>query len=91
MGKKNKFVLVTGSDGLVGSESVRYYSKKGYSVIGIDNNSRKKFFGDEASVLWNRKSLKQVVTNYISFNRDITNKELMEEIFNEIIHLWFKK
>ena len=83
MGKENKFVLVTGSDGLVGSESVRYYSKKGYSVIGIDNNSRKKFFGDEASVLWNRKSLKQEVTNYISFNRDITNKESMEKIFSE--------
>jgi len=91
MGKENKFVLVTGSDGLVGSESVRYYSKKGYSVIGIDNNARKKFFGDEASVFWNRKSLKQEVTKHIFFNRDITNKELMEEIFNEIIHRWFKK
>ena len=83
MGKENNFILVTGSDGLVGSESVRYYSKKGFSVIGIDNNSRKKFFGDEASVLWNRKSLKQEVENYVSFNRDITNKESMEKIFSE--------
>ena len=40
MGKENNFILVTGSDGLVGSESVRYYSKKGFSVIGIDNNMR---------------------------------------------------
>ena len=40
---KKKIVLVTGSDGLVGSESVKFFSKKGFFVVGIDNNSRKKF------------------------------------------------
>ena len=42
-------VLVTGSSGLVGSESVNFFSKKGFDVIGIDNNLRKFFFGEEAS------------------------------------------
>ena len=42
-------VLITGSSGLVGSESVNFFSKKGFDVIGIDNNLRKFFFGNEAS------------------------------------------
>ena len=34
-------VLITGSSGLVGSESVNFFSKKGFDVIGIDNDLRK--------------------------------------------------
>ena len=36
-------VLITGSSGLVGSESVNFFSKKGFDVIGVDNNLRKFF------------------------------------------------
>lgn len=39
-----KKMLVTGSTGLVGSEAVEYFSANGWDVIGIDNNSRTKFF-----------------------------------------------
>ena len=42
-------VLISGSSGLVGSESVNFFSKKGFDVIGIDNNLRKFFFGNEGS------------------------------------------
>ena len=35
--------LITGSSGLVGSESVKFFSEKGFDVIGIDNNLRKFF------------------------------------------------
>ena len=38
-----KTVIITGSCGLVGSESVYFFSKKGFQVVGIDNNSRKLF------------------------------------------------
>ena len=37
-------VIITGSSGLVGSEAVNFFSKKGFEVIGIDNNLRKFFF-----------------------------------------------
>ena len=80
---KNKYVLITGSDGLVGSEAVIHFSKLGFKILGIDNNSRKKFFGEEASVLWKRKYLKDNVKEYIHFNQDITNKNQMEKIFNK--------
>ena len=36
-------VLITGSNGLVGSESVQFFSKKGFDVVGIDNNLRQFF------------------------------------------------
>mgnify|MGYP006162529753 CR=1 FL=1 len=35
--------LITGSSGLVGSESVKFFSEKGFDIIGIDNNLRKFF------------------------------------------------
>ena len=45
-------VIVTGSNGLVGSESVNFFSDKGFDVIGIDNNLRKFFFGNDGSTIW---------------------------------------
>ena len=48
-------VIITGSSGLVGSEAVNFFSKKGFDVIGIDNNLRKLFFGNEASTIWVKK------------------------------------
>ena len=78
-----KTVLITGSDGLIGSEAVEFYSKKGYTIIGIDNNSRKKFFGKDASVLWNRKILKDRFPNYNHVNLDIRNEKEINKIIEE--------
>lgn len=41
--------LVTGSGGLIGSESVRHFVQQGFDVVGVDNDMRAYFFGDEAS------------------------------------------
>ena len=71
---KEKYAIITGSDGLVGSESVRYFSNLGFKIIGIDNNSRKKFLVT-MSILKNRYKLKKEVKNYIHFNLDITKRE----------------
>ena len=38
-----QYCIVTGSGGLVGSETVRFFSNVGYNVIGIDNDMRKYF------------------------------------------------
>ena len=38
-----KIALITGSCGLVGSESSIFFAKKGFKIIGIDNNARKFF------------------------------------------------
>ena len=53
-----KYAVITGSAGLIGADSVRFFSSKGFNVIGIDNNMRMQFFGDEASTDWQRKLIK---------------------------------
>ena len=41
--------IVTGSGGLIGSESVQHFVEAGYDVIGLDNDMRAYFFGPAAS------------------------------------------
>ena len=41
--------VITGSGGLIGSESVAHFVEAGYDVIGLDNDMRARFFGPEAS------------------------------------------
>ena len=79
-----KFVLITGSCGLVGSESVSFFIKKGFNIIGIDNNLRKYFFGEEGSTIWIRKKfLKKFKEKYHHFNIDIRNYQQLEKIFRK--------
>ncbi len=76
-------VLITGSAGLIGAESVRFFSKKGFKIIGIDNDMRRVFFGDEASTEWSRKKLESEIKEYTHYNKDIRDKEGMEAIFRK--------
>jgi CDP-paratose 2-epimerase len=41
--------LITGSGGLIGSESVIHFAEQGWTVVGVDNDMRARFFGAEAS------------------------------------------
>ena len=78
-------VLITGSSGLVGSEAVSFFCKKGFDVVGIDNNLRKFFFGNDGSTLWVKKNLKKKNKNFKNFNIDIRNNDALNKIFE--IHL----
>ena len=40
-----KVAIVTGSGGLIGSETVKRLLGEGYDVVGIDNDMRAYFFG----------------------------------------------
>jgi CDP-paratose 2-epimerase len=73
--------LITGSSGLVGSESVNFFSKKGFNIIGIDNNLRKFFFGDDGSTLWIKKKLQRENKNFINYSIDIRNSNSLKKIF----------
>jgi CDP-paratose 2-epimerase len=75
-------VLVTGSAGLIGSESVSFFCERGYQVVGIDNNMRQVFFGEDASTDWNRQRLlEKYGDRYIHHNADIRDEKAIEEIF----------
>lgn len=41
--------IVTGSGGLIGSESVAHFAREGFDVLGVDNDMRAHFFGPDAS------------------------------------------
>ncbi len=75
-------VVVTGAAGLVGSESVRTFADLGYTVVGIDNDMRMKFFGAAASTANTlEKLVDQLSDSYIHHDADIRNMELIDEIF----------
>ena len=74
--------IVTGSGGLIGAESVKFFSKKFDKIIGIDNDSRQYFFGKSASVITNINLLKKDIKNYSHQHIDIRNNKKIERIFN---------
>ena len=78
-----KKVLITGSAGLIGSESVKFFAEKGFEIIGVDNNMRQYFFGKEASTNWNRKLLEEKYKNYKHYNIDIRDNDKIEDIFKK--------
>ena len=78
-----KTALVTGAGGLIGAESVRFFSGIGFKVVGIDNNMRKEFFGEEASTAWAVERLLECVLDYEHRSEDIRDIEAMERIFAE--------
>jgi CDP-paratose 2-epimerase len=78
-----KKVLVTGSAGLIGSEAVRFFSNKGWQVLGVDNDSRKYFFGAGASTEWNKNKLQNEIKDYTHFNVDIRDEKKIEDIFKD--------
>ena len=78
-----KTAVITGSNGLIGSEAVRFFCDQGFNVIGIDNDMRKYFFGDDASTKWVESEL---VINYPNFSpkaADIRDFSAVSDIFRD--------
>jgi len=75
--------LVTGSQGLVGSEAVRFLINKGLDVVGIDNDRRKYFFGKEASTENVKKELLKYKQRYKHKSVDIRSYNGLEKIFKQ--------
>lgn len=75
--------LVTGSAGLIGAESVRFFSGQGFSVVGIDNDMRKEFFGEEASTAWAAERLKADIEGYRHCGVDVRDYDAVSRILEE--------
>ena len=76
-------VIVTGSAGLIGSETVRRFARDGARVIGIDNDMREKFFGAEASTKKTRDDLVANVRGYEHHSIDIRDARAITELFKK--------
>jgi CDP-paratose 2-epimerase len=77
-------VVVTGSCGLIGSESVSHFADQGCDIIGIDNDLRRVFFGNQSSTAWIRETLERRYRRYQHFSLDIRDRNGLEQVFARV-------
>jgi CDP-paratose 2-epimerase len=74
--------VITGSAGLIGSEAARAFAAQGLDVVGIDNDMRRVFFGNEASTAWNAEQLaKDLGPSYTHESLDVRDLDAVEKVF----------
>ncbi len=76
-------IIVTGAAGLIGSETCKRFHTENFSVVGIDNDMRARFFGPEASTQGTRKLLEGSLKHYRHFDADIRDAGAMDGIFKK--------
>ena len=82
MKNSSEVVLVTGAAGLIGSEVTRYFLALGHTVVGIDNNMRREFFGPGGDTSPVAVELSKF-DSYIHQNCDIRDFEKVSSIFEK--------
>ena len=77
-------ILVTGSSGLIGSEVCTFFSKKGHSIHGLDNNQRAVFFGKQGDTTWRLKELQNSLTDFSHNELDIRDRQKVLDLMKKI-------
>ena len=72
--------VITGSAGLIGAEAARFFAEKGLDIVGIDNDMRRQFFGEEASTAWNRRRLETELKAYRHYDMDIRDQSAVADL-----------
>ena len=75
--------VVTGAAGLIGSETVRSLHGEGFDVVGIDNNMRAYFFGEDGSTAWNAEQLQKGLPKYTHRDMDIRDNDGVQGLFKQ--------
>jgi CDP-paratose 2-epimerase len=79
--------IVTGSGGLIGSESAAHFVRQGYDVVGLENDMRAQFFGPEASTQHTTdRLLSELGDSFRSLEVDIRDLDGVERVFAEHRH-----
>lgn len=73
--------IVTGSGGLIGCESAKYFHDQGLDVIGVDNDMRSYFFGKSASTLDRVRQLESGLKHYDHREIDIRDSKAISRLF----------
>ena len=76
--------LVTGSAGLIGSETCKRFHAEGFDVVGLDNDMRAIFFGAEASTALTRTKLEKSLKNYHHEAVDIRDNGKVNAVFAKL-------
>jgi CDP-paratose 2-epimerase len=80
----SKSLLVTGSSGLIGSEVVDYFSRRGWDVHGIDNNMRADFFGPQGDTRWNQRRLLAAHSRFRHHEIDIRDRAAVDSAIQSL-------
>src|ERR1700751_4983010 len=72
---------ITGSAGLIGAEAARFFADKGLDIVGIDNDMRRLFFGDDASTHLSRAGVQTDLPHYRHNNSDVRDHAAVQNIF----------
>jgi CDP-paratose 2-epimerase len=72
--------LVTGSGGLIGSECVRQLSAEGWEVVGIDNDMRRQFFGEQGTTDPVVRELQTTLPRYRHLPIDIRDRQAVRQV-----------
>jgi CDP-paratose 2-epimerase len=75
--------IVSGSSGLIGSEACKFFHQKGFRVIGLDNDMRSYFFGENASTKPMKQKLMHNLPHYEHHETDIRNYDELARIFSQ--------
>ena len=76
--------IVTGSGGLIGSESAQHFVEAGYEVVGLDNDMRARFFGPSASTTPTTGRLqRELGDSFRALDLDIRDREGIGRVFAE--------
>ncbi|MGO9753604.1 MAG: SDR family NAD(P)-dependent oxidoreductase [Solirubrobacteraceae bacterium] len=76
--------IITGSGGLIGSESAQHFVAAGYDVIGLENDMRARFFGPSASTAHTTDRLVRTLgDSFRSLEIDIRDSDAVERVFRE--------
>lgn len=75
--------LITGSGGLIGSECVRQLSAEGWNVVGIDNDMRRQFFGEQGTTHPMVEELRRTLPRYRHLPIDIRDRQAVRLVFEE--------
>src|SRR6266850_2899373 len=76
-------IIVTGSSGLIGSETAKRFAEKGLRIVGIDNDMRAQFFGAEASTKSTRDELVKNLREYEHHELDIRDAKSINTLFTK--------
>jgi CDP-paratose 2-epimerase len=79
-----KTLLVTGSNGLIGSEMVNHFHGLGWTVHGVDNNMRADFFGSQGDTRWNQDRLARECNRFTHHELDMRSRQEVLDLFREL-------
>jgi CDP-paratose 2-epimerase len=79
-----KTAIVTGSSGLIGSETAEFLDARGWRVHGIDNNMRRDFFGERGDTTWNLERLVETTQRFTHHDLDIRDRDAILRLVDEL-------